>query len=429
MRMIVSWRAARLEAGAGALALWLSSCGPAPVLAAPEFPLLLPPQTDCVSEVTRLDHLDEVSPLGFSAVELLARASGESSSPLVWLTPTSGPEYRLEYGPEHGLSTVQLQIAAAEGDVLYHSETPAPGAAEDVQCAPSVLDVPVRVMLQSGAQALNESFAARLVASTPYRASFSHSFAPGSLGGGLLTDVGSLDPERRISAGPLLLDVIVWQGGSSGTLRAALQSDYAQPSKELRPALTPPSEPQSLAVWPSAETCPDAARPLPSSARVLGFSVEDVRRSLGAAAPRQLVWASGETTELRLELEAPRDELCQSIDDELGFDATLHARTLDDRLDAELPVHVAVASDAGSVGTVSIRSSEPSSATPASPDAPQPAPLHLRGIDRKGYEAVRVELAGTFQAGSSEGTLTLLGLENSAQEARGTELESARWSP
>ncbi|HVZ31455.1 MAG TPA: hypothetical protein VG963_03470 [Polyangiaceae bacterium] len=391
--------------------------------------MFFPPQTDCVSEVARLDHLDEASPLGFSAVELLARASGESSSPLVWLPPSSGPEYRLEYGPEHGVSTLQLQVAAAEGDVLYHSETPAPGAAEEVQCAPSVLDVPVRVTLQSGAQALDESFAARLLASTPYRASFSHSFAPGSLGGGLLTDVGSLDPERRISAGALLLDVTVWQGGSSGTLRAVLQSDYAQPSKELRPALAPPGEPQSLAVWPSAESCPDTGRHLPSSARVLGFSVEDVQRSLGSAAPRPLTWSSGDTTEVRLELEAPPSELCQSIEDELAFDAILHAHTLDDRLDAELPVQVSVASDAGSMGAIAIRSSEPSSATSANPGVPHPAPPHLKGIDRKGYEVVRVELAATFQAGSSEGTLTVLGLEDAAQEAAGTELESARWSP
>jgi hypothetical protein len=382
-----------------------------------------------VSEVTRLDHLDEASPLGFSAVELLAHASGESSSPLIWLAPESGAEYRLEYGPEHDVSMVHLQIAAAEGDVLYRSETPVPGAAEDVQCAPSVLDVPVQVTLQSGAQALKESFVARLLASTPYRASFSHSFAPGSLGGGLLTDVSSLDPERRISAGPLLLDVTVWQGGSAGTLRAALQSDYAQPSKELRPALAPPSEPQSLAVWPSAEPCPDPARQLPSNARVLGFSVEDVQRSFAAAAPRKVVWASGDTTELRLELEAPPNELCQATDDELAFDAILHARTLDDRLDTELPVHVSVASDAGSIGEVSIRSSEPSDATAGSPAAARPAPPHLKGIDRKGYEAVRVDVEATFQAGSSEGTLTLLGVETGAEDAAGTELESARWSP
>src|SRR5262245_2296286 len=90
-----------------ALAGLALACTPA-ALPPPELPVLPVPSTPCVSVVERIAHLDQPSALGFSAVELLARVTGESVSPLVWVAPESNPEYTLSYGPETGVTNLRL---------------------------------------------------------------------------------------------------------------------------------------------------------------------------------------------------------------------------------------------------------------------------------------------------------------------------------
>jgi hypothetical protein len=417
-------RLARL--GAGGLVLLVAGCSPAAVLQEeePVFPFL-PAPSGCVSVVERLEHLDQPSPLGFSAVEVLARVSGDSASPLVWLPPAQSPAYELDYGPERGVSNVRLNVAAAEGDVLYRREVPASGAPEDLECAPAVLEVPVQVTIQSSGQALNETFRTQLRASTPYRAEFTQSLDPSSLGGGFqFTNLSSLDPERSFSAGPLSLHVTLWEGGSQGSLQTFIQSAYAKPSAELRPRLEPPGEPPSVAVWPSAQSCPEDSSSLPSDAPLLGFSVDDVLHALAKSGERELEWANGDTTALDLEFVTPASELCQAASETLDFDALVRARTRDGRLDAELPVHVSAEGASGSIAQVSIQTR-----TDPSGDAPARA-VHVRHLDLGSHDAVRVDLDAQFLPRSSSGSLTLSGVDKGSENAdsAAAPLDSGRWS-
>jgi hypothetical protein len=416
--------------GLGGVVFGVVGCAPAAVLQEEPFFPMLPLPGGCASVVERLEHLDQPSPLGFSAVEVLARVSGDSASPLVWLPPAQSSAYELDYGPERGLSDVRLHVAAAEGDVLYHREVPAPGAAEDLECAAPVLEVPVQVTIQSSGQALNESFRTVLRASTPYRAEFTQTLDPSSLGGGFMfTNLSSLDPERRFSAGPLSLHVVLWEGGSQGSLQASIQSAYAKPSAELRPVLEPPGEPPSVAVWPSAQSCPEASSSLPSDARLLGFSVDDVLHSLGSSSQRELEWANGDTTELDLEFVTPASELCQAASETLDFDTLLRARTRDGRLDAELPVHVSAEGASGSIAQISIQTrTEPNGAAP-------PRAVRVRHLDLGSHDAVRVDLDAQFLPQSSSGSLTLSGIDRATEstgsedtDSPGAPLDSARWS-
>ena len=89
-------------AGAGAACLSLSlACAAA--LPAPESSSLygsMPASDDgCGPAQTRIEHLDEPTALGFSAVEVLNRVAGSRSVPLYWLEPVSNQEMSLLPGP------------------------------------------------------------------------------------------------------------------------------------------------------------------------------------------------------------------------------------------------------------------------------------------------------------------------------------------
>src|SRR5436190_8433061 len=79
------------------------------------FVLSDPVDDNCGSVAERFEHLDDPTPLGFSAVDVLTRLAGPRSVPLFWLAPAENQEYELTYGPEQGRSTLALDVRAAEG--------------------------------------------------------------------------------------------------------------------------------------------------------------------------------------------------------------------------------------------------------------------------------------------------------------------------
>ncbi|MEO8181591.1 MAG: hypothetical protein ABI895_22370 [Deltaproteobacteria bacterium] len=426
----------------------LGACA-APSLPPPELPFFPMASAPCSVVVERLEHLDQPSALGFSALELLARVAGESVSPLVWLPPEPSTEYTLAYGPESGRSNLRLRVAPAAGQVRYRHELMSQDAPEGTECADGVLEVPVSVSIQSDTLALDETFTARLEASAVYRARFSHSFAPGSLSGGFtFAELSSLDPERTFSAGALSLDVVLWEGGSQGSFSTEVQSHYTpKASAAARGAWpAPPADSASLALWPSAEACgvPASSR-LPSDAKVLGFSVSDVLEALATEGMRELTWSSGDATALELDFVSPASELCQGLADSLTFDTTVRVRTSDGRLSAEVPVQINASIEGGSIGEVTVQTTEGAPSSPAiatltsfrSVGGKSVGGRGGRGSDRtlepKAQRDVRVDLDASFRGGRSAGTLTLSGVDSdtvpsSPASAASHELASGRWA-
>jgi hypothetical protein len=395
----------------------LTACAEAVIVAdVPMVPLTIAP---CTPIAERLQHLDQPSALGFSAVELLARVAGESSSPLAWLPAEPSSEYTLAYGPENGRSSLRLQVLPAEGEVLYRHELRADDAPDDVECGESVLVVPVTVSVQSGAGALDETFAAQLEASTVYRAQLTHRFT--SRSGAFNTDLRSLDPERTFSAGPLLLQATLWEGGSQGSLSTEVLgafTDRASPAaRGAFPVPLAAAEPTYLAQWPSAEPCGAASMSrLPSDAKVLGFSVTDVLSALAASRSRELIWSTGDVTALELDFVPPASELCQSVDGALAFGTSLRLRTADGKLTTELPVQISAASEGGALGEISVQTPEQETNAAGANDT------------------TRIELDASFRSGLSTGTITLSGVDArraalSLGDARSMrELASGRWT-
>ncbi|HKO91833.1 MAG TPA: hypothetical protein VJU61_11800 [Polyangiaceae bacterium] len=407
------------------LGLALSACSGEEKKGA-EYPEYAFSNQPCITVVERMEHLDEASGLGFSAVEVLARVVGASDSTLIWLPPQAGDAYLLDYGPEHGTSNVRVQITAAEGPVRYRHEVLTYFAQEDTVCSAGALEIPVTVSIQSADHALDETFNTRLEASVPYRAHISRRFAPGGMDGGLvLSKLESLDPARTFAPGELTLEVELWEGGSQGSLHTEVRASYSKDTQITWPPATA-GEPPALAVWPSAESCAEAGNQLPSNAKVVGFSVQDVLRTLAGERARELAWSTGVTTDLEFEFATPPGELCQSVAEQsLGFESSVRVRTSDGKLDIELPVQISAHSRGGSVGDVSVQTKNPEEPLAGG----SLAASVLRELESLGYSGARINLDASFHVGGSAGTITLSGVDaKDASSALPHELASGRWS-
>ena len=393
-------------------------------------PLVLPSaavNSSCAPGLDRVEHVDEPTPLGFSAVDVLTRLSGANSVSVDWIEPPASDEYILSYGPEQGRSSLTLDVRLSDGPILHRYSVPTAFAPEDTQCDAGQLEIPVEVALLSAGAALDERFQAVLIASVPYRGRITKTIEPRKLAGGLnFGQLTSLDPERHFELGPLDLDTTLWEGGSMGSLSAHIDARYAMPSKALRPPPLEPAQPGPLAEWPSARACEGAAHSLPSDAAVLGFSAADVLTQLTRSEPRQLAWSDGTTKPVRFELTNAPTEICQTIDETLGFDATLRAQSEDRDLDVELPVHIDAAGAGGRIGEIQVTSLDP--------DSPRPLAEGRRrrsDTDLYGYRSVLIGVEWTHNGEGDFGSLSLRGVDSSAPDGEGnypsTALGSGRW--
>jgi hypothetical protein len=424
-------RPIRCRRGPLASGAWLTlglalGCGAgAPQLAESIYPLPDPDGDGCAPAVTRIETVDEPTLLGFAAIDALMRLDGPRSSPLVWLEPAPNPEYLLTLGPERGLSTLDVDVRAQDGPILHRFRTPLLTAPEDTECDAGALEIPISVTLDSAAQGLSESFDAVLQARTPYRGHIDKQLEPGALRGSLgLASVASLDPARSFWLGALRFEADVWEGGSLGALSVEIGARHAKAAADLRLPPQAPVQPGSIAAWPSAAECEDGGNALPSSAKVLGFSVDDVLAELRGAGPRRATWADGSETPLELALVADASEPCQQVGESLSFGALLRTRS-EGGLDVRSAVRVDAQDAGGRVGSIRIESAEP--------DAPFPVVSgSARGnTGSDGYTAVLVGLEWTHDGARDSGSLSLRGVDARAPDANGaypsTALASARW--
>lgn len=382
----------------------------------------------CAPAVARIEAIDDPTSLGFAAIDALARLDGPRSSPLVWLEPESNPEYLLTLGPEEGPSTLDIDVRAGDGPILHRFRTPLLTAPADTTCDEGALEIPISVTLESAAQGLSESFDAVLEARTPYRGHIEKRLEPGALRGSLgLTRVSSLDPARTFWLGPLRFEADLWEGGSRGALSVEIGARHAKASTELRLPPEPPEQPGSIAVWPSAAACEEGGNALPSSAKVLGFSVDDVLAELRGSGPRRATWSDGSETPLELELAADAPEPCQQVGESLSFGAVLRARS-EGGVDVRSPVRVDAFDAGGRIGAIRIESAEPDAPSAVASGSGRSA---ANNTVSEGYTAVLVGVEWTHEGASDSGSLSLRGVDARSPDAEGTypstALANARW--
>jgi hypothetical protein len=154
--------------------------------------------------------LQERSPLGFSAGQVLALAEGEQSAAFGWLQ-TPG----FSYGPESGTGQVTARTSVAG---------PAKFTRVDVQRSASLcqdqLRVPVAVVLATAGGALDESFTVDLIATKADEAVITELVPSAELKGAFAFVPGTLG-ERRF--GRLEVNLRFRPEGSAGYLLAGIE--------------------------------------------------------------------------------------------------------------------------------------------------------------------------------------------------------------
>ena len=226
----------------------------------------------------------------------------------------------------------------------------------------------------------------------------------------------------------MLIEADVWEDGSQGSISVQLAADHAKESKELRMPPEPPTQPRSLAVWPSLQPCDDEeARSLPAAAKELGFSVNDVLEELRQGGQRQLTWSDGSTTLVRLELGADELELCQEVGTSLRFAVMLRAQSDDGSFDVRLPVRVDALDAGGTIGEIRIESAQPEVPYPVSEQANGAG----SGFAADDYRALLVSIDWTHQGAHDTGSLSLRGVDAALPDESGSypssALTSGRW--
>jgi len=159
----------------------------------------------CDEQRTPLE-LAEASPLGFSAADVLSFTEGEQVTTIEW------QPIDLPYGPESGTTQLTLSVESL-GRARYVDRG-------ENSCCFDVVQIDVRVSLETSGGALGESFVAVLEARSPDAASLQTVIKP-PLGGKLSFDQQALGTERLIS-----LDLYAHFDGAnfSGGLSAGFQS-------------------------------------------------------------------------------------------------------------------------------------------------------------------------------------------------------------
>lgn len=162
-------------------------------------------------------ELEEDSPLGFGAEEVLAVASAERAA-LEWLDTDPA------YGPESGASELSVSLVPRGSAAFVTSR--APDGREAFPCLDRV-EVDVAVTLGTTGGALSESFDGALRATEATEVTLSHVFENGDVNGALAFDEASL-AGRRVTR--VTFDSRFGDGAISGALSAGIEQRFGSDS-------------------------------------------------------------------------------------------------------------------------------------------------------------------------------------------------------
>lgn len=391
-----------------AIVLLLTSAAATACVAEPE-PFDLDGETNdsaCVGTPTALASLDEVSPLGFAAADVLGFAAGEHQSPLFWRE--QGSDSMVEVGPESGESTLSVTISHEGGEIRYVDYEPAEGEggfAEGFDCADQ-LEIDVMVEIGSGGGALAESIPVTLTAAHPLLAHFTAAIEPEDIAGSM--SVTSTDPQFDVGA--IDFDVGVSSYGLSGSITGMVTAEMGD---------TAVAGFVDYAVFPSAtQSCGSDQLALPLDADVLGFTGADALALINRAWLFELTWQGSEPVELTMSAAHDGESVCASLvpgqANRLVFGATITLATGDGVVDAAFPVVVtAEANEQGELGQVHVYKDNAGLLGDAADFA---VDFGEFGVDVSGYDLAGIDFSGAFvdndAPGSADGSLTVLAADN-----------------
>lgn len=261
--------------------------------------------------------LDEVTPLGFSAEQVLAFAGGLHEAALVYdLNNFSGVELSV---PDQA-TTVTLSIEPT-GTASFVTEASIPGRSI---CA-NALEIDVEVTLSTADGAFNEHFSDKLLVDDPSRAHLVRAINLESLQGNL-----SLGLSDGATISESYLNVILGDGFFAGDIAGMISS--CEGSSCSAGSVT-------FALW-NDSGCRDRLVPATTTEVITG-----VLDLVNALSPLTITWGNGEASQLSMNASSLDPLLCHSPELTGGtggywLQTELALSSEDGRLDTTLPVEI-----------------------------------------------------------------------------------------
>jgi hypothetical protein len=384
----------------------------------------------CDAKPSTLASLTASTPLGFSAADVLAFASGSHETSIRWQ-----PSDFAMFAPESGKHALHLKLTPKGNKpryVKYSDRTSNDGGAGlliDIagpDCKSlDALEVDVTLEIKSDGGALDEKLDGTLRASATNWATLHVDLKADMLGGGFkLVSTKPAGFKLVQLAVDLGLSPLGLRGSLSGVLEMHTGNASTSAASGTSTGGVSTAGGGALALI-GAEGCDDGGLPIALDHALRGFSGQDVLDLVNGLPKLDGVWKDGTKDPLRVSLEHRDGAVCallaaddawvtDTVPGTLRLHETLHMSGGDGRLDASWPVVVAGKPDAkGALSQVSIALDSALVAEPTADNLESVYGIH--GVDATSYDGVQVSFSFDLMAGdsapSASGKLDVAGLK------------------
>ncbi len=360
--------------------------------------------SSCEEDTTELE-LDEVSPLGFSAEDVLALAEGTHEATLTWAPDEASMATTTL---ESGTTAVTLVVEAAGPASFVDAEPPSSGGTVGMialgRVCPDRVDVPVTVTLTTADGALDETLEGTLSATDAGSATLLVPIELDELEGTLSFEVVS--PEGGVPI-QTRLEVVFGEGIFAGRLSGTI---------EQRTDRVATAAGATYAEW-GYDACEQGAFPVdPGSPEAITSAA--LLEVVNGASPLAVTWGDGTETTLSLAAVADGPTVCwRPASEELGYpedaylvSAEVTMTSADGRLDAVQGVTLEAAAANGAPTAITLRSA---GAQPVEPEEFEDS-YGLTGVELGDATDAYLTLDLDFQIEGdtvvAEGALTVFGI-------------------
>ncbi|MGD8858522.1 MAG: hypothetical protein PVI30_00820 [Myxococcales bacterium] len=361
----------------------------------------------CKVDRTTVIGADEMTPLGFTAGEVLDFVVGEHTETLTWHELAIA-----SYGPEQGEQGLTVEVTHDGGELRYVELAADTGGAEIFASCPPRLELDVEIGLRTDGGALDERFEATLRARSPLLATYFTRPDPHMLGGSFAIEEVR---EEGYELAQLELRMQFSPYGTAGWLTPVFERRTAD---AVSAAAGGGPDGGGLASWGPAG-CQGDGVGVPVDEEVAAFSGQDVLDLLGEQSGVPFIWDDAEATLATIAFDHDADSgVCATvIESGLGEGAVgsltllgeLVVATEDGRVDARWPVRV-VGSPDGTGALSAVRVTYDGSRSTDSDD-PE-ADYGISGVDASGYDSLGFSLDISLSPGVPlGGSMELIGYE------------------
>jgi hypothetical protein len=375
--------------------------------------------------------LDEATPIGATANDLLRWVAGAHSEPLLWLAPGgAGDSYaRLAgFGPEQGSSQLQLEVEPIGARLLARS--PLDEASAD-RCLTS-LGLDVNLHLSTAGGALDERIQTTLEATRADFVTLQALYLPiDSLQGSFTAQISVKQGFDYSDSPRLWLSLTLSEAGVTGKLVLVTLVNNGRAEFGSVPKIA--RFPEEL------ELCEDSMYLAATDHSVDGVSRDAVLQQLNGASPALL---DGGSATMELEYTGVGARACVQPGSAAGpttllFPATTRLHSSDGRVDGSVQTTLWGEASSGALHSRAAARSELSD--PAAAAAAAPSYALLDPIDFSGFDGGSFEFQADVDVASGSGSLIVNGVSEpkcsavtsygaQCTRASRTELWAARWS-